>query len=463
MRAPPAPWTALAASLVSAACEATPTAAAQPYEDEALAGGETTVFDDTRLAYALHFRNLDHESRGDHFVGNSFFNQNWVQSPASTEGRDGLGPVFNAKSCSGCHFRDGRGSPPRQGEPMTTMLVRLSVPGNDGPQHVPGYGGQLQSRAIAMVPPEGQATVRYDERPGRYDDGTAFTLRWPTVTFFDLAFGPMPDDLLTSPRVAPAVFGLGLLEAIADDDLLANADPDDADGDGISGRPNYPLDPATGQPALGRFGWKANQPSLVAQNTGALLGDLGITTTVRPEPYCAEGQTHCRDAPQGMQPEADDKVVQRTTFYTQTLAPPARRGVDDPDVLAGRSLFEAVGCADCHVPRWETSDRLRDVPQAADQTIWPYTDLLLHDMGDELADGRPDGDASGSEWRTPPLWGLGLLQQVSGHTTLLHDGRARTPAEAILWHGGEASDARTAFVALATDQREQLLAFLDSL
>ena len=446
-------------------CADEPAAPLVPYEGEELAGGDTTVFDETRLAYALAFRNLDHDQRGDHFVGNSFFNQNWVQSPSSTEGRDGLGPVFNAKSCSGCHFRDGRGQPPGDGEPMTTMLVRLSVPGtapDGGPMPVPGYGGQLQSQGILDVPAEGDAFVDYEEVPGEYGDGTPYVLRRPTIRFEGLAFGPMPDDVMLSPRVAPAVIGLGLLEAVPEDRILDLADPDDADGDGISGRPNYPFDPVTGGTALGRFGWKANQVGLPQQNTGAFKGDMGITSDIAAGQNCAEGQTECAAAIEGEQPEAGEQVIERVTFYTRTLAVPARRGLDDPEVLEGRELFHDFGCATCHVPSWTTGDA-STVPQAADQLIWPYTDLLLHDMGEDLSDGRPDFDASGAEWRTPPLWGLGLLQQVNEHTTLLHDGRARNAEEAILWHGGEAQDARAAFVEAEANERAQLLRFLESL
>lgn len=454
------------AAVLGACTDAEPPGPPEAFPGEELAGGETTVFDDTRLAFALHFRNLSHEERGDHFVGNSFFNQNWVQSPASTEGRDGLGPVFNAKSCSGCHFRDGRGRPPQPGEEMSSMLLRLSVPGrapDGGPQAVDAYGGQLQPRAVLGVEPEGRATVTYEEVDGHYPDGTAYSLRHPTYAFEDLAFGPMPDDLLVSPRVAPVVFGLGLLEAIDEADIVALADPEDDDGDGISGRPNRPFDPSTGGKSLGRFGWKANQPGLLQQNTGAFKGDVGITTELRPGQNCAVPQTACGDAPEGAQPEADAKVVQRVTFYTQTLAPPARRDVDDPKVLAGRELFGAIGCADCHTPSFTTTAGLAEVPQTADQQIWPYTDLLLHDMGDALSDGRDDYDATGNEWRTPPLWGIGLLQRVNEHTTMLHDGRARNAEEAILWHGGEALQSRDAFADLSVERRADLLVFLQSL
>lgn len=458
------PWLLGTAALV-AGCD--PPEPLAPYPGEELAGGDTTVFDETSLAYALAFRNLDHDQRGKHFVGNSFFNQNWVQAPGSAEGRDGLGPVFNAKSCSGCHFRDGRGRPPIEpDEDMLGMLLRLSIPGeapDGGPKPEPNYGGQLQPRAILGVPPEGRVLVTWDEVPGQYDDGEAYSLRRPNYEFVDLAFGPLHDDVMISPRVAPAVYGLGLLEAVSDEVIEAQADPDDADGDGVSGRPNYPTHPDTGEPHLGRFGWKANQVDLDTQNTGAFLGDIGITTSRFPTQNCASVQVECAEMPEGGVPEADDKVVARVNFYVRTLAVPARRDVDDSVVLEGRELFESLGCADCHVPRWETDRELPELPQVFGQTIWPYTDLLLHDMGEGLADGRPDYDATGQEWRTPPLWGLGLLRTVNDHMFLLHDGRARGFAEAILWHGGEAQAARDAFVALSRNERASLVRFLESL
>ncbi|MCA9705788.1 MAG: thiol oxidoreductase [Myxococcales bacterium] len=452
--------------LATAACQPADEAPLAPYPGEELAGGETTVFDETGLAFALALRNLDHEQRGDHFVGNSFFNQNWVQAPASTEGRDGLGPVFNARSCSGCHFRDGRGTPPEPGEPMVSMLVRLSVPGqapDGGPLPDPVYGDQLQPDGILDVPGEGLAEVRYEEVPGTYADGEAYSLRRPVYTLTALAFGPLAEGVLLSPRTAPAVIGLGLLEQIPAEDLLALEDPDDADDDGISGRANYPTDPVTGAPGLGRFGWKANQVGLLQQNTGAFLGDMGITTALHPAQNCTEGQAECGAALDGGMPEADALVVDRVTFYTRTLAVPARRDVDDPVVLAGRERFEQAGCAACHVPRFVTGPGESGIPQLEGQQIWPYTDLLLHDMGEALADGRPDYLADGREWRTPPLWGIGLVPTVNEHDHLLHDGRARGLAEAILWHGGEGEAAREAFRTMPREDREALLAFLESL
>ncbi len=432
---------------------------------EVLSGGDTTIFDESPGAFAFPARNLSSEHRDTFFLGNTTFNRNWVQAPASVTSSDGLGPLFNATSCSACHFKDGRGAPPASpGEPMLGLLVRLGVPGegeHGAPDPDPAYGGQFNHQSIGGVAPEGSASVTYEEVPGTYEDGEPYSLRHPTYTFADLAYGPMAGDLLISPRVAPVMIGLGLLEAIPESDLLALADEDDADGDGISGRPNRVWDPDAGAEVIGRIGWKANQPHMRAQVTGAFLGDMGITTSLHPDQDCTPAETECAAAPDGGDPELPDEKVDRVVLYSRTLAVPARRGFEDPDVQRGGLLFETAGCAACHAVSFRTGDF--EIEELADQDIFPYTDLLLHDMGEGLADGRPDFLATRTEWRTPPLWGLGLVQVVNHHDTLLHDGRARGPAEAILWHGGEAEASREAFREMSQGDREALLAFLGSL
>jgi CxxC motif-containing protein (DUF1111 family) len=451
--------------LLLAGCGEQPAALA-PEPGEELAGGETTVFESGARAFTLSARNLSAEHETAFFVGNSFFNKNWVTAPASTEARDGLGPTFNARSCSGCHFKDGRGRPPLEpGEPMLSMLVRLSIPGTDehgGPLPEPNYGGQLQPSAIEGVPAEGTVVVEWTEQAGEYADGEPYSLRRPSLVFSQLAYGPMSPDLLTSARVAPQMIGLGLLEAVPEAALLAYADPDDLDGDDISGRPNYVWDPISETVVLGRLGWKANQPGMRQQVAGAFVGYMGITSSVHPEQECQPSQSECLAAASGGEPELSDHLLDDVTIYNRLLAVPARRDVDDPQVLAGRELFHEFGCADCHVPRWETGE-LAGFPEVSNQVIWPYTDLLLHDVGDALADERPDYEAEGAEWRTPPLWGIGLFEVVNGHTLYLHDGRARNLAEAVLWHGGEAEAAREAFVTAAATDRAALLRFLESL
>jgi CxxC motif-containing protein (DUF1111 family) len=309
---------------------------------------------------------------------------------------------------------------------------------------------------------EGRVRVLWTAVPGSYADGESYSLRRPTLEFSGLAFGPLAADVLTSARVAPQMIGLGLLEALDEATILALADPDDDDADGISGRPNYVWDPAAQALALGRFGWKANQAGLRQQNAGAFLGDIGITSSLHAEQNCPSTQAECTAAQSGGDPELSEDLLDDMTTYTRLLAVPARRNVDDAEVLAGREQFHALGCADCHVPNLHTG-ALEDFPELSEQSIWPYTDLLLHDMGQGLADGRPDFEADGSEWRTPPLWGIGLFAVVNDHTFYLHDGRARNLAEAVLWHGGEAESAKQAFVEADASDRAALLRFLESL
>lgn len=266
------------------------------------------------------------------------------------------------------------------------------------------------------------------------------------------------------------MIGLGLLEAIPAADILAREDPGDADGDGISGRANIVIDPGTGQSVLGRFGLKAGKATIRDQTAQALLTDLGLSTPLRPAATgdCTPAQTACLAAPNGEDAgirdgrEVDQAALELLTYYAQSLAVPARRGVGDADVLRGKRLFHDLNCTGCHSPKHVTH-RLTGTPALSFQLIWPYTDLLLHDMGERLADGLPEARATGREWRTPPLWGIGLAQAVSPEAGFLHDGRARTLLEAILWHGGEAEAQRDAVIALPAADRNALVAFLESL
>lgn len=426
-------------------------------------GGLTSIAAAGRDAFGQPAANLLPEDKPRFTLGKSFFNDNWVTAPASTAGRDGLGPSFNAQACASCHPRDGRGGLPDAAAPLRPGLVlRLGLPGLDArgrPLPLPGYGGQLQDRAILGVAAEGRIAIDLDERPGAYADGGAFSLAHPRYRVVDPAFGPLPASAALSPRLAPPLVGLGLLEAVDEAALLALSDPEDRDGDGISGRPNRAWDQEAAAFRLGRFGWKAGQPSLRQQTATAFLEDIGITSPVLAEPNCPPEQAACRAAPDGGRPELDEAKLGQVTFYLQTLAVPAARPPADP---RGGRLFDALGCAACHRPTLPTGSG-HPVAALRGQTIRPYTDLLLHDLGPDLADGLPEGAAAGAEWRTAPLWGLGLTREVSGHERLLHDGRARGVAEAILWHGGEAAAAREAFRRLGADERAALLAFLAGL
>ena len=426
-------------------------------------GGDTTAFSTSGNAFELSARNLDNDLRRTFEVGDSFFTQNWVAAPASTEARDGLGPTHNALSCSSCHSHDGRGKPPDHADdPERGLLFRLSIPGPNGPVAEPTYGGQLQDRSILGVPAEGSMVVTYVEAPDRYPDGTEYSLRQPTYSIAAPAFGPLHPQVQISPRIAPIVIGMGLLEAIPESSIAARADPTDANNDGISGRPNYVWDILRGELALGRFGWKANQPTVEQQTASAFLGDLGITSILFPDENCPPGQEDCRAAPNGGAPEIPDARLQQVTIYAQTLAVPAMRNTEDQAVQQGARLFVQSQCSSCHTPRHVTGDTHPLAP-LRNQVIFPYTDLLLHDLGPGLADNRPDGEASGAEWRTPPLWGIGLVETVNGHTMFLHDGRARSLEEAILWHGGEAEESRLHFMGLSREDRAALIQFLKAL
>jgi CxxC motif-containing protein (DUF1111 family) len=425
-------------------------------------GGDATIESTGSDAFAQSVPGLSGDDRSTFAIGNAFFNDNWVTAPSSTVGRDGLGPVFNAESCSGCHFKDGRGQPPTSDDdPTRGLLLRLSV--RDAQGRVvpsPTLGDQLQDRAVHGVPTEGRIEISTTDRTGRYADGTTYTLAAPHYEVVGPDGRPI-DGLLISPRLAPPVFGVGLLQAVPSKDVIAAADPDDRDHDGISGRANMVTDTVTGATVLGRFGWKAAVPSVEVQNASAFAGDIGITSSVKPNQPCTARETACAAAPDGGTPEVNDRKLGQVTFYTRTLAVPARRDVIRADTARGQADFGELGCAGCHSPELHTG--AADVAALSHQTIRPYTDLLVHDMGPGLADDRPDGQASGREWRTPPLWGIGLVETVNGHTRFLHDGRARDLTEAILWHGGEAADAQDAFRKLPARARADLLAFLESL
>ena len=452
-----------------AACDPSPPPA-EP--GEALSGGSTTVQQSDHNAFSLPSANLPPSRRLDFSVGNSFFRNPWVIAPATTTARDGLGPLFNTNACQNCHIKDGRGHPPTaDAQSAVSMLMRLSIPAGRADQasllHAgivpePVYGGQLQDMAIPGSAPEGKVRIDYRSLPMHFADGTQVQLRQPTLQISQLAYGPRHPDTQLSARIAPPMIGLGLLEAISDASILANADPDDANGDGISGRANQVWDDALGTTVLGRFGWKAGQPTLNQQNAHAFAGDMGLTSNLLPRDDCTPSQTACRQAVNGGQPEVSDEILALVLFYSRNLGVPARRQVDDLQVRQGKQLFNQAGCSSCHRPSFTTRSDAAE-PEQANQLIRPYSDLLLHDMGEGLADNRAEFLASGREWRTAPLWGLGLTETVNGHSQLLHDGRARNLLEAILWHGGEAETARQQVLAFDAEQRAALLAFLHSL
>ncbi len=433
-------WAAVTLCVLGPALLLSAVAAAQGGEERL--GGDTTIVDAGPTAFGRALANLDPLRWNEVRAGKERFLRQWPER----------GPWADAASCAECHYHDGRG-PRRDHVDGPVHLVRLGGPARGGD---PMYGAQLRRTGYG-VPAPAHFRVVWEETRHRYPAGDAYTLRRPAVRVSGLAYGPLDSQTRMSLRVPPAVFGLGLLEAVAEDEIRGRADPEDADGDGVSGRVQQVRDAATGETVLGRFGWKASQPSLAAQSTAALLTDLGVAA---PGAARLVAGVHARG--RGHEAEIDESDLGALVGYMRALAVPARRRWTEPMVRAGEALFTATGCAACH-RRQIVTGALPGWPELTGQTIRPYTDLLLHDLGPDLADEVEEGVASGSEWRTPPLWGLGLLPTVSGQTGLLHDGRARSAEEAILWHGGEAERARERFRHLPPAQRAALLAFLDTL
>ena len=468
-------WSTLFMALSLSACDNAPRFT-QAEPGEARSGGEATVRKSDQNAFSMPSANLSPTRRLDFSVGNSFFRSPWVIAPSTTTARDGLGPLFNTNGCQNCHIKDGRGHPPTpDSDNAVSMLVRLSIPNEPAYAKVieqlgivpePVYGGQFQDMAVPGVAPEGKVRVEYEPLTLRFKDGSEVELRKPKLQITQLGYGPMHPDTRFSARVAPPMIGLGLLEAIPEAAILANAQAQAKAGNGIAGRPNRVWDDAQQKTVLGRFGWKAGQPNLNQQNVHAFSGDMGLTTSLRPFDDCTDAQTACKQAPNGNgpdgEPEVSDNILRLVLFYSRNLGVPARREVGSPQVLAGKNLFYQAGCQSCHTPRFTTAADAAE-PELANQVIRPYSDLLLHDMGEGLADNRSEFQAGGRDWRTPPLWGIGLTQTVSGHTQFLHDGRARNLLEAVLWHGGEARAAQQQVLSFNAEQRAALLAFLNSL
>ncbi|MFV0247876.1 MAG: di-heme oxidoredictase family protein [Tenacibaculum sp.] len=432
--------------------------------EELLAGRLTTTILGVN-AFDQQVPNLSTLNSSLFFVGNSLFRQNWVSAPASTTARDGLGPTFNARSCSACHDKDGRGKPLEIGDEFSKgFLMRISMPGtgeNGEPNPVNFYGDQIQEQANLGIQYEAKVSVKFEIITGSFADGESYELRKPIYTIHSEQFGSL-QNVLSSPRVGPQVIGMGLVDAISSEDILANEDENDSNKDGISGKANYVWNVATQQIELGRFGWKANQPNLTQQVAGAFHGDMGLTTSLFPKENCPSPQQDCQNAINGGMPEVTDNALRNIMIYSSSLSVPIRRNFKDKEVLKGKQLFRDMKCNSCHIETFKTgiyqlNTALEDV------NIRPYSDFLLHDMGEELADNRPDFKATGKEWRTQPLWGIGMIQEVNNHTFLLHDGRARNIEEAILWHGGEAEKSKEMYKKLTKEDRTAVLAFINSL
>lgn len=420
--------------------------------------------DISREAYTRAIGPLSDEQRQQFLQGRSLVRQSWIISPAVDNEIAGLGPLYNRNSCIACHAKNGRGfAPVSPEESMRAMLVRLSLPGKThtgAPLPHPAYGDQLQEFGAPGVEAEGRAHLHYEDIIVVLNGGEAIRLRKPVLSFSSLAYGPLPHDIQTSARIAPAIYGMGLLEAIADNSLLALQNTPKPGR--IQGRVNRVWSVERQQQVIGRFGWKANVATLREQTASALAGDMGLSSHLFPQGNCAERQTACRQAPTPGHPEISTTQLAHMEFYQLALAAPSPRRQEDPRVQQGAMLFRQAQCAACHLPAIKTGEFPRLAP-LGNLTIAPYTDLLLHDMGPGLADHRPDFSASGSEWRTPPLWGIGLAKKVEPNAGFLHDGRARTILEAILWHGGEAQEARDMVQQMSPEDRQSLLDFIESL
>ncbi|MCC7429671.1 thiol oxidoreductase, partial [bacterium] len=375
--------------------------------ESVLAGGKTTIFSSGPDAFALPAANLETDNVNRHFLADAAFGQQFVTAPSEQFG--GIGPLYNQNSCESCHVRNGRGTIPEfDGDPNSGLLLRISVPGsgtNGSIIPVPGFGGQLQNKAIFDVVPEGKITKTEVEKIVNYLDGSSATLKQPTYGIAE-SYIPLPENVLISPRVAPPVFGLGLLEAIPENTLLALADESDSNGDGISGKPNQVWDVLTQQINIGRFGWKAEEPTVNQQSAGAANNDMGLTNNFFTTEHC-DGQPNCTEGLQSTT-DLDDETTLLMGFYAQTLGVPASRNHNKSEVLKGKALFTQLNCSGCHTPQFTTGTHV--IAELSNQVIFPYTDLLLHDLGEGLADNRPTFQANGKEWRTSPLWGIGLTK-----------------------------------------------------
>ncbi len=426
--------------------------------DERFSGGSQTAFDNSSKAFSHEFNDLTNYDLTIHEIGDAGFEQTFVTAPAPFN--SGLGPAFNNVSCISCHHNDGRGVP-TVGSQESALLIRISLPGsgrNGDAIAVPGYGTQIQDNAIFGVAPECKIVINYTYQSYSFADGESYEIRTPTYSLSNFSV-PISGSYHLSPRLAPPVFGLGLLEAVAEQNIVSRADVYDNDNDGISGKPNYVWDPYLQKRMLGRFGLKANTATLLTQVAAAYNNDMGITSYV-----FANETTHGQQQTDNIydDPELADSILNAVKFYIQTLQVPARRNVTDPQIIRGKQIFTSAKCASCHTPVLNTTVNVA-FPSLSNQRIQPFSDLLLHDMGPGLADNRADFDADGQEWRTSPLWGLGLFETVNYPAYYLHDGRARTITEAIMWHGGEASQSVNYVKQLSRADRQALLKFLKSL
>jgi CxxC motif-containing protein (DUF1111 family) len=405
-------------------------------------------------AYSSPLADIDPQDVDAFYRGAFVFNASWAAPAAGVTQRfSGLGPTFNRTSCQTCHLRNGRNGAPARNQPVFFMSVKLATRRGAimGPH--PTYGPTLEYDSVPPARIEGRVFASYSYEAGRFLDGEPYELRRPRFEFRDLSAGSLGAHTSYSIRLPPGVYGVGLLQSVPTAAIFANADAVDLDRDGISGRVSLlpgARDATRGEAAVGRFGWKADKATVRAQVSDALLHDMGIVADVDRRARSRSDHTG-REA----RPEIDKADFDDLVRYVELLSPPK----PSADERSGQTLFEAIGCAACHVTSLPV---MRFASRAAADRIRPFTDLLLHDMGEALADRFDDEHATGREWRTPPLWGIGCAELVTPSASYLHDGRARTLTEAILWHGGEGSAARRRFVELAAEDRAAVIAFVRS-
>ncbi len=410
--------------------------------------------------------NLNDEEYDKFILGRSFFTIPWVEAPSATTARDGLGPLFNANTCISCHPANGRGTLfNKDGLESRSLIARLSMNANDSKENnellkykgfIPSsiYGSQLSINANHGIDFEGKIKIDFFEVEISFPDGEKQILLKPNYSLENLNYGELKKETIISYRLAPTLNGIGLIELISNEDILKNVDEQDINNDGISGRANYVYSNLTKKEELGKYTWKASVAFLKEQVAGAAFNDMGISTSIFPNENCTSVQKDCNDAPKAKDSiDLPDDRLDAITYYLKnikTYTPKITK-----EYKEGLEIFEQISCSKCHITSFDTKKGFK---------VYPYSDFLLHDMGNELSDGRTEFKASANEWRTAPLWGLSLHEKINNEKPrLLHDGRARSFQEAILWHGGEASGAKENYMNLSKDKREKLLKFLEEL
>ncbi|RXJ98840.1 thiol oxidoreductase [Arcobacter sp. CECT 8986] len=411
-------------------------------------------------------KGLNNKQYDEYILGRSFFRIPWVETPSATTARDGLGPLYNANTCISCHPANGRGTLYTNNDKLSrALVVRLSIRNDNSKEHKkifektgfipePVYGAQLSINGVHGVKFEGRPNIKYEEQKVTFPDKEVVTLLKPKYILEDLNYGKLHKDAIVSYRLAPTLMGMGLIELISNEQILKNEDIDDKNGDGISGKANWVYSSLTNKIELGRYTWKASAATVVEQIANAMHNDMGLTTPLHKVENCTKFQKACNEAPKDLKYEFDVPQHRLNSIEFYLANSKVYRPKEDKEFKKGLELFTQVGCASCHTTSFDTKIG----------KVRPYSDFLLHDMGKDLADNRVEFKASGSEFRTAPLWGLALHKKINKkEPRLLHDGRARNFQEAILWHGGEALSAKKTYMSLPKSKREELIKFLGKL